>query len=67
MSSKKIHAQPPEKLTGIQLKKVPESAVGVKAIASALTHIKDEVGLNKGIGLLSKLNQMDGFDCPGCA
>ena len=67
MSSKKTNAQPPEKLTGIELQKIPESAVGVKAIASALSHISNEVGLNKGLGLLAKLNQKDGFDCPGCA
>ncbi|MFT7442078.1 MAG: molybdopterin-dependent oxidoreductase alpha subunit [Maribacter sp.] len=65
--SKKTTAQPPEKLTGIQLTEVPKSSVGIKAIASALTHIKDEVGILKGIGLLKKLNQKDGFDCPGCA
>ena len=64
---KKIKEQPPEKLTGIKLTAVPKSAVGVKAIVSALTHIKDEVGVVKGIQLLSKLNQKDGFDCPGCA
>ena len=50
--SKKTNAQTPEKLTGIQLIEVPKSSVGVKAIASALTHIKDEVGVLKGIGLL---------------
>ncbi|AUC22547.1 hypothetical protein BTO15_10805 [Polaribacter sejongensis] len=65
--SKNRKVQPPEKLTGIQLTEVPKSAVGVKAIVSALTHIKDEVGVSKGIQLLSKLNQKDGFDCPGCA
>ena len=65
--SKKPNAQPPEKLTGIQLKKIPKSAVGAKAIVSALTHVNEEVGLVKGIGLLKNLNQKDGFDCPGCA
>ena len=64
---KKTTAQSPEKLTGIQLTKVPKTSVGVKAIVSALTHIKNEVGLIKGIGLLKNLNQKDGFDCPGCA
>lgn len=67
MSEKKIHAQPPEKLTGIQLTKVPKSAVGAKAIQSALSHMKNEVGLGKTLGLLKNLNQMNGFDCPGCA
>ena len=65
--SKKTTAQPPEKLTGIQLTKVPKTSVGVKAIVSALTHIKNEVGIVKGIHLLKNINQKDGFDCPGCA
>ncbi|WP_435262757.1 FdhF/YdeP family oxidoreductase [Tenacibaculum sp. nBUS_03] len=67
MSTKKIHAQPPEKLTGIKLTDIPSSAVGAKAIASALSHVTEEIGLVKGIGLLSKINQKEGFDCPGCA
>lgn len=64
---KKTDAQPPEKLTGIKLKEVPETSVGAKAIKSALTHIKNETGFKRGISLLSKMNQKDGFDCPGCA
>ena len=64
---KKTVAQPPEELTGIKLKKIPTSAAGAKAIVSALSHIRNEVGLIKGIGLLKNLNQKDGFDCPGCA
>lgn len=67
MNSKKTNAQGPEKLTGIQLTKIPTDAVGSKAIKSALSHIKKEVGLIKGIGLLAKINQKGGFDCPGCA
>ncbi|WP_445752808.1 FdhF/YdeP family oxidoreductase, partial [Polaribacter sp.] len=65
--SKKIQATPPEKLTGIQLTDIPTSAAGVKAIKSVFKTINNEVGLVKGIGLLKKLNQKDGFDCPGCA
>ena len=64
---KKIQAQPPTKLTGIQLAEIPISAVGVKAITSAMSHIKKEVGLVKGIVLLKNLNQKNGYDCPGCA
>ena len=67
MKSKKVNAQPPEKLTGIKLTEVPESAAGLKAIRSTFSHINGEVGLGKGIGLLAKLNQKEGFDCPGCA
>lgn len=65
--AKKTTAQPPEKLTGIELKEIPDSAVGFKAIKSSLNQITSEVGLIKGIGLLKNLNQKDGFDCPGCA
>lgn len=65
--SKKTIAQPPEKFTGIKETQIPKSAVGFKAVKSALTFIKDEVGIIKGIGLLAKINQKDGFDCPGCA
>lgn len=65
--TKKTVAQPPEKFTGIELTKIPKSAVGAKAVASALNHIKNEVGVVKGIGLLKNLNQKYGFDCPGCA
>ncbi|ARV13657.1 FdhF/YdeP family oxidoreductase [Polaribacter sp. SA4-12] len=65
--SKNPNEQPPEKLTGIRLTEVPKTSVGIKAIVSALTHIKNEVGVTKGIQLLSKMNQRDGFDCPGCA
>lgn len=67
MSKQKTNAQPPEKLTGIKLTEVQKVAVGPKAIKSAISHINDEVGLVKGIGLLNKLNQKNGFDCPGCA
>ncbi|QMU65592.1 MAG: FdhF/YdeP family oxidoreductase [Flavobacteriaceae bacterium] len=67
MARKKIYPRLPEKFTGIKLDKIPTAAAGVKAIASAFTHIKDEVGIRKGISLLAKLNQKEGFDCPGCA
>ena len=67
MSTKKIHAQPPKKLTGIEFEEIPSSAAGFTAIKSAITQIKDRVGLKKGISLLANLNQKNGFDCPGCA
>jgi molybdopterin-dependent oxidoreductase alpha subunit len=67
MNMKKTDAQPPEKLTGIKLTEIPTSAAGIKAIRSTFRHITKEVGLVKGIRLLSKINQSDGFDCPGCA
>ncbi len=67
MKNKNLKAQPPEEFTGIQLTEVPKTAAGFKAIKSSLKHITEEVGLAKGIGLLTKINQKEGFDCPGCA
>ncbi len=67
MKNKDLKAQPPEEFTGIKLTEIPKTAAGFKAIQSSLKHIVDEVGLIKGIGLLSKINQKEGFDCPGCA
>ena len=67
MKNKDLKAQPPEEFTGIKLTEVPKTAAGFKAIKSTFKHITEEVGLLKGIGLLSKINQKEGFDCPGCA
>lgn len=64
---KKTNAQPPEKLTGIKLVEIPKSAVGINAIKSTINHLNKETGIVKGIGLLNKMNQKNGFDCPGCA
>ncbi|MEX6625692.1 FdhF/YdeP family oxidoreductase [Tenacibaculum salmonis] len=70
MSDKKQNiqqAQPTETLTGIKLIDIPKKAVGTKAIQSALNHVFTESGVVKGIQLLKNINQLDGFDCPGCA
>ncbi len=42
-------------------------AGGTKALKVALNHMRKEVGLFKSIKTLNKMNQIDGFDCPGCA
>ena len=67
MSDKNIKAQPPKKLTGIKLTEVPRKSVGTKAIHSALSHVFSETSIAKGISLLKNINQINGFDCPGCA
>lgn len=43
------------------------AAGGVKAIYHSIDHIIKEVGLVQGTRALLKINQFDGFDCPGCA
>ena len=42
-------------------------AAGVPGVLHSLEHVRDQVGLRRGAKLLLRLNQPDGFDCPGCA
>ncbi len=67
MNGKKTNAQPPEEFTGIRKTKPANYAAGGKAIKSSIDHIRDEMTLGQGIGLLKQMNQKKGFDCPGCA
>jgi formate dehydrogenase major subunit len=43
------------------------SAAGIPAIAVAAEHVRGEAGVGRGLRALFRLNQVDGFDCPGCA
>jgi molybdopterin-dependent oxidoreductase alpha subunit len=42
-------------------------AGGLASVASTLRHVSGKVGLGEGARLLARMNQEDGFDCPGCA
>lgn len=64
---RKVHIVPPADLTGLQLKEPKDRAAGLKAVTVAMQHIAEETDLWKGLKVLSKLNQREGFDCPGCA
>lgn len=44
-----------------------EWAAGLPAVISAFSNIVSKAGLVEGGKLLSQLNQIEGFDCPGCA
>jgi molybdopterin-dependent oxidoreductase alpha subunit len=65
--SLKNTGQPPSILTGITLSKPKLYAAGIPAILSSLKFIKKEVGIVRGFKLLKSMNQLGGFDCPGCA
>lgn len=67
MSDRKIQAQPPEKHTGIKLTSPKKMAGGMTAVTSSLKHVFGEAGVIEGTKTLLKLNQYNGFDCPGCA
>lgn len=61
-------ARGPVEFTGLVRSAPPKKAAGMKAVAVSLAHMKRE-GYNpvKATALLSRMNQKDGFDCPGCA
>ncbi|HYP54552.1 MAG TPA: FdhF/YdeP family oxidoreductase [Pyrinomonadaceae bacterium] len=60
-------AQPPEAFTGVQITRRKEVAGGLPAVASAMRHAWEQMGAVRGARTLLRLNQKDGFDCPGCA
>jgi molybdopterin-dependent oxidoreductase alpha subunit len=60
-------AQPPEESTPVQITPVSKVAGGVPAIIEATKRAWGEMGVVRGTRTLLKLNQMGGFDCPGCA
>jgi molybdopterin-dependent oxidoreductase alpha subunit len=60
-------AQPPEELIPVQIKPVSKVAGGVPSIIEAAKSAWTEMGPVRGTRTLLKLNQMGGFDCPGCA
>jgi molybdopterin-dependent oxidoreductase alpha subunit len=60
-------AQPPVEARPPDVGPVQEVAGGVPAVVASLQHAWGEMGLIRGTRLLLKVNQKDGFDCPGCA
>jgi hypothetical protein len=57
----------PEEFTGLRLTQPQDHAAGLSAVRIALDHALKEMGLKKSFDTLSKMNQKEGFDCPGCA
>jgi len=67
MEKRKVSIVPPENFENLEIGTPKSKAVGMPAIISSLKHIREEMSIWKGIGLLNKMNQKDGFDCSGCA
>ena len=55
------------KKSDIRTSQPSDWAAGVPAVISAYKNVSAKVGPVKGTRLLSHLNQIKGFDCPGCA
>ena len=61
-------SQNPEHFTGhVRLGKPKTAAAGIPAVISSAKHILQEMDAVRGMKALLKLNQKNGFDCPGCA
>ena len=57
---------PPDNVP-LKLKKVKSKAAGIAAIASSAVHGLTKMGPVKTVKTLRTVNQLEGFDCPGCA
>ncbi|MFM7725660.1 MAG: hypothetical protein ACKO7B_03080, partial [Flavobacteriales bacterium] len=57
----------PETFTGLKLGKPKEAAAGIPAVISSVEHVFGEMNVGRGLKALLKVNQKDGYDCPGCA
>ena len=66
-SDRGVEALTPEQVDSPALAPVATVAGGIPAIVSALRHAVGEAGLFRAGRLLLDLNQVRGFDCPGCA
>lgn len=70
MSDEQKHqpnAENPESFTGLKLTKPKDVAAGIPAVISSVKHVFGEMDVKRGMKALFKLNQKDGYDCPGCA
>ncbi|WP_215223996.1 FdhF/YdeP family oxidoreductase [Echinicola shivajiensis] len=57
----------PEEIIGGTITSPQKYAAGIPAVKVALEHAMKEMGLKRSIATLTKLNQKEGIDCPGCA
>src|ERR1051325_6882582 len=51
----------------LEVKRPKKEAAGVPAVAVALRDSLAQMGVGRTARTLLKVNQKDGFDCPGCA
>lgn len=57
----------PEEFTGIEITEPKTVAAGLTAVVSSAQHVFSEMNIVRGFRALAKLNQKNGYDCPGCA
>ncbi|HEU5152740.1 MAG TPA: FdhF/YdeP family oxidoreductase [Iamia sp.] len=52
---------------GLEVRPPVDVAAGVPAVLHSVAHSVREMGVGRSLTSLLKVNQVDGFDCPGCA
>ncbi|WP_283138949.1 FdhF/YdeP family oxidoreductase [Rhizohabitans arisaemae] len=52
---------------GLRVTPPKRQAAGVPAVLVSLRHAQAQMGVRRSVRTLLKVNQKDGFDCPGCA
>ncbi len=62
-----VRAQPPEDFTGLRVEETKRVSGGAPAVLSAMKHAWREMGVVRSAQTLLRINQKQGFDCPGCA
>ncbi|MEE9362292.1 MAG: FdhF/YdeP family oxidoreductase [Cellulophaga sp.] len=60
-------ANTPEDFKNLVTKKPPTNSVGFGAIKSVFSHLYKYMKLKDALKISVKINQKEGFDCPGCA
>ncbi len=59
--------EPPVEIEGLRASPPPSYAAGIPAVVHAMRHALGEMGPVRAARTLLEVNQLDGFDCPGCA
>ena len=52
---------------GLEVTKRKEVAAGLPGVLAGMGHARRQLGVVRSVKTFLKLNQPDGFDCPGCA
>ncbi len=53
--------------SNLEIEEAEKSAAGPKAVAVSMKRAVEQMGVRRATKTLLKLNQVDGFDCQGCA
>ncbi len=67
MDKNKLCATPPIEDENIKITAPHKVAAGIPALRASINHMKEELSLTACQKTLFSVNQMQGFDCPGCA